>query len=519
MPLGSSSEATDGNDVESIACPRCGFPESALKVIVSTSPCPEFLRSNVAPPDSEYAEIRGEIATARSQIGLIDEKMGHLQQVLDELAAKSQELEQFVADHQRVIAPIRKLPIEILSEIFLQCVEWGSEWNPFTDPQWALVRVCRYWRTAALSTPRLWRHIFIHKSTGLFDHIPYTFLKPILPLQLKRSAEAPLALSLTGSYLNENTRIYILEKFFSVARRWQDVTLRLSALDVRRFQAQCYSSSFPALTRLDLTLHFIDEEYALESIFQSTPLLEELNYGGTIAGDSRLSSTLQPICAFPLPQLKKLALTKLWYKASDIVAVFQASNVVEVSFRQCYHRSDGTPPIPRHSKTLPNLESFTIDSCDDTLLSLYNIVAPALKCLSVSSRRSRTLADDLISLLTRSTPSLTHLTVRNVSMPGETVLKILSLVPTISSLVLYRTGCEVDWMKVFTCRPGGQNLVPQLVSLELEGEFGCEIDEALDMLKSRCAPGPLRFFRFRAYHAPHDLNEIIRTQGLDVRIE
>ncbi|KAJ7112005.1 hypothetical protein C8R44DRAFT_632527, partial [Mycena epipterygia] len=146
---------------ESIACLRCGFPRSTLEILeLPTSPCPELRHSNTAPEDSAYADIRREIDKGERALALIDEKMDDLQRVLDELAVMRQELQDFVADHQSVVAPIRKLPNELLSEIFLQCAAreriYDNQWNPSTDPEWMLVQVCSLWRAAALSTPRIW---------------------------------------------------------------------------------------------------------------------------------------------------------------------------------------------------------------------------------------------------------------------------------------------------------------------------------------------------------------------------
>lgn len=53
-------------------------------------------------------------------------------------------------DHlQSSIAPFHRLPLELIGEITFLCVEAG-------DSPWELARVCRSWRSACLSTPKLW---------------------------------------------------------------------------------------------------------------------------------------------------------------------------------------------------------------------------------------------------------------------------------------------------------------------------------------------------------------------------
>ncbi|KIM29292.1 hypothetical protein M408DRAFT_52998, partial [Serendipita vermifera MAFF 305830] len=64
------------------------------------------------------------------------------------------------AEVQRAwIAPIRKLPIEILAEIFVHCSSL-SELAPVTVSE-----VCRFWRQVILATPQAWCLIhFGHKK-------------------------------------------------------------------------------------------------------------------------------------------------------------------------------------------------------------------------------------------------------------------------------------------------------------------------------------------------------------------
>ncbi|KAJ7036281.1 hypothetical protein C8F04DRAFT_884923, partial [Mycena alexandri] len=91
------------------------------------------------------------IEAAETVLALIHEKIA-------ELEVRRQELQDFIADDQKIVAPIRKMPNEILAEIFMQRVErvYSVPWNPAVDPEWLLGQVCGIWRAVALSTPRLW---------------------------------------------------------------------------------------------------------------------------------------------------------------------------------------------------------------------------------------------------------------------------------------------------------------------------------------------------------------------------
>ncbi|KAK7040828.1 hypothetical protein VNI00_009424 [Paramarasmius palmivorus] len=57
---------------------------------------------------------------------------------------------------------MRRLPQDVLSEIFLQCLPKNRlPLNSIAEAPLLLTRVCRSWRSIALSTPRLWRAIHL----------------------------------------------------------------------------------------------------------------------------------------------------------------------------------------------------------------------------------------------------------------------------------------------------------------------------------------------------------------------
>ncbi|KAJ7157061.1 hypothetical protein C8R43DRAFT_832370, partial [Mycena crocata] len=56
-----------------------------------------------------------------------------------------------------VLAPIRRVPAEILAEIFTHCVQ--NDAHSLTNPRYApllLGRVCGLWRNVSISTAVLW---------------------------------------------------------------------------------------------------------------------------------------------------------------------------------------------------------------------------------------------------------------------------------------------------------------------------------------------------------------------------
>ncbi|KIY62750.1 hypothetical protein CYLTODRAFT_319223, partial [Cylindrobasidium torrendii FP15055 ss-10] len=77
-------------------------------------------------------------------------------------------IEDAIRARRHVLAPVRRLPTEILRQIFLLTVNHipersaeanGVDWWSFKDPEctlWAMELVCQQWRAVAMGYPQLW---------------------------------------------------------------------------------------------------------------------------------------------------------------------------------------------------------------------------------------------------------------------------------------------------------------------------------------------------------------------------
>ncbi|KAJ7759175.1 hypothetical protein B0H16DRAFT_1885093 [Mycena metata] len=505
---------------ESLCCPRCGFPEPVPPpTVVTQSPCSEFLRSNHLPPDAILSNVRREIVIAESGMKEIQEQVCGLKRVLDDLELRRRELQNFVATHKQVLAPIRTLPNEILSEIFMQYVEHRK------TGAWLIARVCRSWRETAIASPRLWNRICILTSFGHRANVSGATIKSMLSLQLQRSAQAPLHISLLPDQRPVGTQeAAILEALFSAAYRWHEADLNLQASELRRLIQRLGANGLPAsfpqlkkLTRVASSGSF-SGEHTLGSVFRNLPVLEELCYF-PVSTSSGASLGLQGV---PLGQVKKLLINSASpqydtsasrYNLSDMLDTLQlAPNLVELSLTNCVlvvAPGDGTRTI-----YLPNLVRVTMSDLSHSLLRY--IASPTLQGLRINSApRSRSdtlttpasivsfLSQDsrsdasqasILSFLSQPGLSLTRLELCAVSQSTERLLEILTHTPHLRTLKLYFRG-PIDrlFLDALTWGSGERNLVPDLVSLTLEGTFRrCGRDPLVGMLRSRCKPGPLR---------------------------
>ncbi|KAJ7225065.1 hypothetical protein B0H12DRAFT_990132, partial [Mycena haematopus] len=107
----------------------------------------------------QVAEIKSSLAIART----LKDKLGlQLTQMrMDVMRLEREELHasRHVSRCEFALAPVRRIPAEILSEIFLCYVDLLGDQHQCVDVKhgvWLLAHICSYWRLVALSTSELW---------------------------------------------------------------------------------------------------------------------------------------------------------------------------------------------------------------------------------------------------------------------------------------------------------------------------------------------------------------------------
>ncbi|KAJ7616009.1 hypothetical protein FB45DRAFT_935110 [Roridomyces roridus] len=140
------------------------------------------------------------------------------------------------------------LPPELLAEIFHLCDPELSDRNvdlyrayPMHEFPWVLTHVCRLWRVAALSTPRLWRSLKVDLS------VSRTGLLRMVSLFLERSSPCPIKLELSAARMILNALIF--ERLTATSERWEHLKIVgpiaiLKALDPVQGQLPWLRSTF-----------------------------------------------------------------------------------------------------------------------------------------------------------------------------------------------------------------------------------------------------------------------------------
>ncbi|KZP22093.1 hypothetical protein FIBSPDRAFT_687916, partial [Athelia psychrophila] len=108
------------------------------------------LDSNVVLPSSQTNVIASSISSALRDVSQLDQDILRLENTLHELRRKRDEMKSFTLAHKTLVSPIRRVPPEIITEVFLHSAD-GNLGSPLL-----LASICSRWRSIALSSPQLW---------------------------------------------------------------------------------------------------------------------------------------------------------------------------------------------------------------------------------------------------------------------------------------------------------------------------------------------------------------------------
>ncbi|KAJ7474114.1 hypothetical protein FB451DRAFT_1466648 [Mycena latifolia] len=293
---------------------------------------------------------------------------------------------EYAATLKGVLSPIRRIPSEILAEIFLLCRDdsLGAPKYSITDRRHApmlLGHVSSRWRQVSHSSPRLWDHVHIQWNYGSRNP-PEALLRWILASSRILPLHVKVKLKMTGPDLptglaDEN----VLDLLFRQHQRLKDVHLDLTPwISHPTFSTNGPSPSSPQLkllladTSISLTscpysrthrrfTFFIEDEPNLEMFFDafSFPKLHYLNIGA----ESWAPHILPNLFARSNFILTHLELHRINFAAEDLIQFlrnFPGLRVLDLSYccinDALFRALTYSDPIPPFA--LPQLESFTI---------------------------------------------------------------------------------------------------------------------------------------------------------------
>ena len=205
----------------------------------TTSPFASQLGTNYAATTEEAAELTVFLAGPISKLADLQDEIDRAKAHYDELVERHAELANEISRHQALMAPIRRLPVDVIREIFINCLP--TTHNAVISPEECpilLTRICSGWRNIALSTAVLWASIHVPIPNDV-DSSPMGYgASPSKQYELaittahcraeaisewfNRSGECVLSVSLHNQQHETSAVIYniILDALIPFCRRW-----------------------------------------------------------------------------------------------------------------------------------------------------------------------------------------------------------------------------------------------------------------------------------------------------------
>ncbi|KAJ2930161.1 hypothetical protein H1R20_g6942, partial [Candolleomyces eurysporus] len=176
-------------------CPSCKFELIGSGSEDRVPPAPQLLGTNEVPSSTEARAIRQCLSDVEEEIEQLESHILQMQAVLNGLKSRHKKLKSFAHEHRGLLSPLRRIFPELLSEIFSWCPKGApthqtnlkipDSFDPLHGPL-LLSQICRSWRSAAITTPKLWTTI------RLVVQPRFKLRVEILDLFLSRSGDCDL---------------------------------------------------------------------------------------------------------------------------------------------------------------------------------------------------------------------------------------------------------------------------------------------------------------------------------------
>ncbi|KAF9463954.1 hypothetical protein BDZ94DRAFT_1192144 [Collybia nuda] len=341
------------------------------------------LRTNYVPSKSEVEQIREHLSKPLEEHTRLKEKIVRFQAILDDLHEQRNKLDVHIQDHLALISGARRLPHDVVREIFCCCLPTDrNAVMSATEPPLLLGRICSDWRKIALSTPNLWASLHIHvphcrepahySKWGLIAEAVKHWLELSGSLPLSISAACPPFL---GRQVDRQTSLgitYFLNVLTRHTHRWEHIDFTFPLPELVTAVALLTEADVPMLKSVILESTVFND---IISGDQWPPLISFLNTP-TIREVSILSfkhtAYLRPL---PWSQLTGLYLESGLGPWDNALSETAALNIL----KQCpmlvkcklFIESDPVSPVPHpvaQGIMLPHLRSLIlVEGTDDAM--------------------------------------------------------------------------------------------------------------------------------------------------------
>ncbi|KAI4528930.1 hypothetical protein K525DRAFT_275873 [Schizophyllum commune Loenen D] len=461
------------------------------------SPYQHVLHTNYIPTDEEVSHIRGLCSAPCQRMRTLKDDIAQLEATIARKLAEYKVLSAFTKAHLSLTSNMRRLPSEILQNIFVACLPTdGPAAMSDNEAPLVLTRVCRRWRHVAYGTAELWAsiHIACPDPRGLSPLDPPTVsLDTRLRLAaawLARSGTCPLDVSLFSSEgarpvpAAQSPACAFAKLLLPHAARIRHLRLTVPAAALDAVRAVCAGAA-----RLRSCDVYVRPDAMLDSAGAEDVVL---------ASESVRTLRLALPTPFAAPE-------GIWGRLRDLTLCVQTG---DIGTRALLNKlplcselevcrlvlilpfaSAATPLVPAGT-VLPRLRTLAIEGVGPLSGALDSLTLPALKSLVLQSDTPAGTHAVIRRLLERSRCELTRLQVTAPPGQHEEVVGCLRLVPSLEELVLHersalRQAAASECSTFVDALADADALCPTLRDVRLSYCSGITPEHGLRLLKRR----------------------------------
>ncbi|KAK0457978.1 uncharacterized protein EV420DRAFT_1545704 [Desarmillaria tabescens] len=462
-------------------CPNCGlsdFRNATSHYLRHEARVLELLQTNDSPRDHEKVDFTTVVSDGPDIISDLDSRIARARTVLEDLIRERERVEDHLQDTKTLFHPIRRLPDDILREIFTACVKTetflytrkiGNSLDILKRSQWVLSHVSHRWRGVALGTAELWSSIEL--SFDLYHTCNDMKLQYMVGLMLESPEDIS---SLSG-----------LAALLAAISRCTKLALSIPYVSLPAF-SMC-RGSLSQLRHLLLRLTNVPPDATELDTFSIAPRLRWLNVyrRDDFSRLLRLPWTQIKYCAIKhssnnviLDLLQKLPL-------AETITIFTDGCTTEHTSSQVFE--------------LPHLRELYIQEEDDdeedddeealgALAELFmNLKLPALQKLSLDFNSSVPYFPEISQVPLSNLVDLTISCDLSDVDAGQEMAEFLRLTHHVKRLNLRVRSVNERFFTPFFCQPDQPVLLPCLEELDLrESSLVDQSHILVNMLDSRC---------------------------------
>jgi hypothetical protein len=354
------------------------------------------------------------VVARTEELAMLELHFAELQKMIGDLKKAYRGLQEHISYCETALAPIRKLPTEILADILQLVPEKSYNHDGLVvarESPLPLTQICHHWRSITYSIPTLWSFIDVTLTSCFKSYL--TNRRQEVELHLCLSKDAPLSIVLSSDY---NDKIADWESFIPALvpcfHRCQFIHLDIAVPALTCLEP--YAGSFS-------NLHGI-RFHGKVSFLTDTPQACHTFSNVHTPRMASISGIYNPDHLFlPWSQLTRLDLTMLADECFTVLE--QAVNIEEC--RLYFFQDNGPDPISGMT-TLPHLRALHIAGDHTGLMLLYHVSAPVLEILSCWIDAGDPILEDLNDFAAR-TQTIKKLSVHESWLSRYLIIEILQL--------------------------------------------------------------------------------------------